>query len=308
MATAYPNKVDTSTELPLTVDKQTGVDAIVVNRLRDAIIAVEQELGVNPSGDQSTVKDRFDVVFGLIVDLQDIAGGSGVVGSTGPKGDTGSQGIQGEIGPTGPSGSQGIQGDIGPTGPQGIQGIQGIQGNVGPTGPSGGGSGRILEQNTFDITSGTAYGTLTLGQTTSTALGAGVVTSQGLHNYDFVFPASWTGGDVTVTYLGRDGTTISETISTPGPGGGSVHSTKVSVRPLTLTCASPASGTFELQLSNYVCVANYPVTKFVASWFHQVGDYYIVNEDLTNGMCQLSLTNGGSPETLIGNYFVLYEI
>ncbi len=125
MATAYPNKVDTSTELPITVDRQTGVDAIVVNRLRDAIIAIEQELGVNPSGDQSTVKDRFDVVFGLIADLQNIAGGEGVVG---PQGD---QGIQG---PTGP---QGIQGEIGPTGPAGSTGSQGIQGDIGPTGPAG---------------------------------------------------------------------------------------------------------------------------------------------------------------------------
>lgn len=131
MATAYPNKIDTSTELPITVDKQTGVDAIVVNRLRDAIIAVQQELGVNPSGDQSTVKDRFDVVFGLIADLQDIAGGGGAIGPTGPKGDSGDQGIQGPTGPAGSTGSQGIQGDIGPTGPAGSSGSAGAAGTNG---------------------------------------------------------------------------------------------------------------------------------------------------------------------------------
>ena len=113
MATAYPNKIDTSTELPITVDRQTGVDAIVVNRLRDAIIAIEQELGVNPSGDQSTVKDRFDVVFGLIADLQNIAGGEGIVGPTGPQGIQGITGNNGAIGPTGPAGSNGTAGTPG---------------------------------------------------------------------------------------------------------------------------------------------------------------------------------------------------
>ncbi len=55
----------------------------------------------------------------------------GPVGSTGPKGDTG---IQGADGPTGPQGDTGIQGADGPTGPQGDTGIQGP---LGPTGPQG---------------------------------------------------------------------------------------------------------------------------------------------------------------------------
>jgi len=150
MATAYPNKIDTSTELPKAFDKVTGVDAIVINRLRDAIIAIQQELGVNPSGDQSTVKDRFDVVFGLIADLQNIAGGEGVVGPTGPKGDQGDQGIQGPTGPQGTAGSNGSQGAQGPTGPQGIQGATGSAGAQGPTGPAG--SAGTNGKNAFTVT------------------------------------------------------------------------------------------------------------------------------------------------------------
>lgn len=145
MATAYPNKIDTSTELPITVDKKTGVDAIVVNRLRDAIIAIEQELGVNPSGDQSTVKDRFDVVFGLIADLQNIAGGEGIVGPTGPQGIQGITGNNGAIGPTGPKGD---------TGNTGATGSTGSQGSIGPTGPAGSnGTAGTPGKNAFTTTS-----------------------------------------------------------------------------------------------------------------------------------------------------------
>lgn len=293
MATAYPNKVDTSTELPITVDRQTGVDAIVVNRLRDAIIAIEQELGVNPSGDQSTVKDRFDVVFGLIADLQGIA--DNVVGPTGPKGDKGD------------TGSQGIQGEIGPTGPSGSNGSQGIQGEIGPAGPSGSSSALTLEVNAFDVLSGQTYGTITIGNTNSIDLGA-IFTNFGLHTYDFVFPAAWTGGDVTVTYIAKDGSTVSDVITTPGIGGGTVNSTKVVVYPLTLTCASPASGTFELRVSNNLCLSNAPITDIYTAWAQQSTILYPVDKDLTNGFCKLSLTSGGSPEDLVGEFFVIYKI
>lgn len=60
----YPNKIDTTNELPLVTNNVTPVIAEVVNRLNNAIINIETELGVNPSGTYSTVRDRLDALTG----------------------------------------------------------------------------------------------------------------------------------------------------------------------------------------------------------------------------------------------------
>lgn len=60
--TKYPNSIDTSTELPKATDNITPVMAEVVNRLREAIIAIENELGINPSSTYGTVRDRLDAI------------------------------------------------------------------------------------------------------------------------------------------------------------------------------------------------------------------------------------------------------
>lgn len=62
----YPAQLDDSLSLPLAVDNNTPVQADVVNRLRNAIIAVEAELGVKPSSLYSTVRARLDYLDGLI--------------------------------------------------------------------------------------------------------------------------------------------------------------------------------------------------------------------------------------------------
>lgn len=67
----YPNQIDTSSELPVTVDLQTPVKGEVVNRLRDAILSMEQELGVNPSSEFGNVKDRLDSLRLLINNLNE---------------------------------------------------------------------------------------------------------------------------------------------------------------------------------------------------------------------------------------------
>lgn len=54
----YPAKIDNSATLPTAVDNVTPVRAAVVNKLRDAIIAIESELGVKPSGTSGTVGAR----------------------------------------------------------------------------------------------------------------------------------------------------------------------------------------------------------------------------------------------------------
>lgn len=58
----YPNQIDNSTSIPVATDGVTPVNADVVNRLRDAIIAIESENGVNPSGTYGTVRARLDAL------------------------------------------------------------------------------------------------------------------------------------------------------------------------------------------------------------------------------------------------------
>lgn len=58
--TKYPQGIDTSTELPKATDLVTPVNGETVNRLREAILAIENELGIQPSGTNSTVRARLD--------------------------------------------------------------------------------------------------------------------------------------------------------------------------------------------------------------------------------------------------------
>lgn len=56
----YPNAIDGYEQLPLIVDGITPVNAFSVNTLREAILKIEIELGITPSGIFSTVAERFD--------------------------------------------------------------------------------------------------------------------------------------------------------------------------------------------------------------------------------------------------------
>lgn len=64
--TTYPAQIDNNASLPLVTDNQTPVGGETVNRLRDAIIAIENELGAKPSGTFATVRARIDFVETLI--------------------------------------------------------------------------------------------------------------------------------------------------------------------------------------------------------------------------------------------------
>lgn len=70
MVTQYPGKIDNNTTLPDAVDNITPVKAEVVNRLKQAIIAIENELGTKPSGVYSTLKARLASTESLISNLQ----------------------------------------------------------------------------------------------------------------------------------------------------------------------------------------------------------------------------------------------
>ena len=48
--TVFPNQIDTDTELPRVSDDLSDLSAEHINTLRDAIFAIEKELGTIPSG------------------------------------------------------------------------------------------------------------------------------------------------------------------------------------------------------------------------------------------------------------------
>ena len=66
----YPLSLDDSTSLPPTVDLVTPVKAEVVNRLRDAIISIEAELGTDPSRTFGNVRDRLDSLKTTLTQVQ----------------------------------------------------------------------------------------------------------------------------------------------------------------------------------------------------------------------------------------------
>ena len=61
--TVYPNAIDGSDQLPVITDNVTAVMAEVINRHRDAILAIEAQLGVLPAGTFSTVRARLDAMM-----------------------------------------------------------------------------------------------------------------------------------------------------------------------------------------------------------------------------------------------------
>jgi hypothetical protein len=64
--TTYPAQIDNNVTLPLVEDNQSPIGGDTVNRLRDAIIAIENELGAKPSGTFATVRSRMDRIENLI--------------------------------------------------------------------------------------------------------------------------------------------------------------------------------------------------------------------------------------------------
>ncbi len=66
----YPASIDNSISVPAAVDGATTVSASVVNRLRDAVLAVQTELGAAPSGIYTNVKTRLDTLEDTVGSLQ----------------------------------------------------------------------------------------------------------------------------------------------------------------------------------------------------------------------------------------------
>jgi hypothetical protein len=199
----YPAQIDNSQSLPTAVDNLTPVQGSIFNKLRDAVIAVESELGVKPSGSYTTVRARLDTLEGIIGNLQiielhkDLGGtlenplvigiqgrpvstvvpqfGEVLVwdgiswtptlggGGTGVPGPTGPTGATGPAGDTGPTGATGATGATGSTGSAGNTGATGATGATGPEGPIIPNGLRISWEDDFDLVGG---GTIATSQVT----------------------------------------------------------------------------------------------------------------------------------------------
>lgn len=66
----FPAQIDNDITLPKVVDNLSPVRGDTVNRLRAAIIAIENELGIKPSGIYSTVRGRLDALENAVNNLQ----------------------------------------------------------------------------------------------------------------------------------------------------------------------------------------------------------------------------------------------
>lgn len=81
MATVYPNAIDNAISMPLVYDNITNVDALTVNRLRNAILAIETALGITPAGSYTAtggvsarlnaIDTRFTTIDGYIADIEE---------------------------------------------------------------------------------------------------------------------------------------------------------------------------------------------------------------------------------------------
>lgn len=66
----YPTALDNQASLPVSIDLVTPVRAEVTNRLRAAIVAIETELGTDPSQTYGTVRARLDALTSLLQALR----------------------------------------------------------------------------------------------------------------------------------------------------------------------------------------------------------------------------------------------
>src|SRR5579859_2391641 len=73
MATIYPAQIDNSNTLPLVVDNLTGINANTINILRNAIVAIEQSLGINPAGSYGTTVSRLNNIDSAISNIHVIS-------------------------------------------------------------------------------------------------------------------------------------------------------------------------------------------------------------------------------------------
>ena len=82
----YPSAIDGFEQIPLVVDGVTRVNAVSVNVLREAILNIENELGITPSDSFDTVADRLDDFEERITELETIIDAITIGGGVTPTG------------------------------------------------------------------------------------------------------------------------------------------------------------------------------------------------------------------------------
>lgn len=70
MSSLYPNAIDGQAQIEIAKDNITRIDAKLINDIRSAILNIEEELGIVPSGTYQTVRARLDAID--LPDLSDL--------------------------------------------------------------------------------------------------------------------------------------------------------------------------------------------------------------------------------------------
>ena len=81
MTVKYPAQIDDTISLPIAMNSSAPITGFSFNRLRESVIAIERELGVNPSSTYATVKERLQNLENTIgsfklIELKHDLGGS----------------------------------------------------------------------------------------------------------------------------------------------------------------------------------------------------------------------------------------
>lgn len=79
--TKYPAQLDTTITLPTVIDNSSSVNGAVFNRLRNAVLAIETELGIKPSASYGTVKSRLDTLETSIINIEGVQTGNDIGGT-----------------------------------------------------------------------------------------------------------------------------------------------------------------------------------------------------------------------------------
>jgi len=66
MTTVFPAKIDTPQTLPIVVDGASNINAETINRLRAAILQIEETFGINPQATFGSVRARLDAISAAI--------------------------------------------------------------------------------------------------------------------------------------------------------------------------------------------------------------------------------------------------
>lgn len=158
----YPAQIDNSQSLPTAIDNLTPVQGSIFNKLRDAVLAIESELGVKPAGSYTTVRARLDTLEGIVGNLQIIELHKDLGGTLEEPKVIGIQGLPVSTVP--PSVGQVLAWD-GVAWTPAAGGSGGPIGPPGPTGPAGLPPGNAQQIIGWDASSGIIHTVLDAGHT-----------------------------------------------------------------------------------------------------------------------------------------------